>query len=105
LEDLENNAGQIAAYFQPNYSFNAWVEVDTSTYDNGYAIYWYRYNPNASGDNFMPRGWERITSLPEDTRDGIIISCDAVNMEKEEFKVLIIYNHEKYESNTLTFTN
>ncbi len=105
LEDLENNAGQIAAYFQPNYSFNAWVEIDTSAYDNGYAIYWYRYNPNASGDNFMSRGWERVTPLPTDTRDGIVISCDAVNMEKEEFKVLILYNHEKYESNTLTFTN
>jgi hypothetical protein len=102
---LENNPGQIAAYFQPNYPFNAWTETDTSTYDNGYAIYWYRYNPNASGDNFMPRGLERVTPLPGDTCDGITIFCDAANMEKEEFKVLIIYNHEKYESNTLTFTN
>jgi hypothetical protein len=53
----------------------------------------------------MPRGWERVTPLPADTRDGITIFCDAADMEKEEFKVLIIYNHEKYESNTLTFTN
>lgn len=102
---LVNNKEAIENYFKDGYSFTSWSAIELSQYDNGYCIYWYRYNPNALGDNFMPRGWQRITPLPADTRDGITISCDAVNMEKEEFKVLVIYNHEKYESNVLTFTN
>jgi hypothetical protein len=102
---LVNNKEAIENYFKEGYSFTSWSAIELSEYDNGYCIYWYRYNPNALGDNFMPRGWQRITPLPTDTRDGITISCDAVNMEKEEFKVLVIYNHEKYESNVLTFTN
>ena len=104
LNKLYGNAEQIAAYFTNGYEFEPWSEVDTSISDNGYAIYWYRYNPNATGDNFASRGWERLET-PEDSRGGITITCDAVNMEKEEFKVIIIYNHEKYESNVLTFTN
>lgn len=104
LTSLNGNAALIAQYFITGHKISAWQEVDTSAYDGGYAVYWYRYNPNASGDNFAERGWERITSANNNI-EGITITCDAVNMEKEEFKVIIIYNHEKYESNVLTFTN
>lgn len=104
LTSLNGNAALVAQYFVTGHKINAWQEVDTSAYNGGYAVYWYRYNPNANGDNFAERGWERIASANNNI-EGITITCDAVNMEKEEFKVIIIYNHEKYESNVLTFTN
>lgn len=104
LTSLNGNAALIAQYFVTGHTISAWQEVDTSDYDSGYAVYWYRYNPNANGDNFAERGWERIVSANNNI-EGIVITCDAINMEKEEFKVIIIYNHEKYESNILTFTN
>ena len=104
LTSLNGNAALIAQYFVTDHKINAWQEEDTSAYDGGYAVYWYRYNPNANGDNFAERGWERIADANNNI-EGITITCDAVNMEKEEFKVIIIYNHEKYESNVLTFTN
>ena len=104
LTSLNGNAALIAQYFVAGHTINAWQETDTSAYDSGYAVYWYRYNPNANGDNFAERGWERIVSANNNI-EGITITCDAVNMEKEEFKVIVIYNHEKYESNVLTFTN
>jgi hypothetical protein len=72
--------------------------------DNGYCVYWYRYDPASTGDNFMPRGWKRIENA-DNNNSGITVDLDAVTMVKEEFQVAVFYNHEKYISNILTFEN
>ena len=105
LSLLEDSKEIIEAYFSNTYHFNAWVEQPVAEYENGYCVYWYRYNPTAVGDNFVTSGWERITQAGYDNIDGIDVELDAVHMVKEEFKVLVFFNHERYESNVVSFEN
>lgn len=101
---LNGNDNEVMAYFG-TYNFVPWEEQDTADYDNGYCIYWYRSNADAQGDSFVSKGWARITDALNNSIDGIEVDLDAVNTSKEEFKALVIYNHERYESNILTFEN
>lgn len=102
---LEDSKEIIEAYFSNTYDFNAWIEQPVVEYENGYCVYWYRYNPTAAGDNFVTSGWERITQAGYDNIDGIDVELDAAHMVKEEFKVLVFFNHERYESNVVSFEN
>lgn len=100
---------------------------------NKYCIYWYRYaGENASvddaqlKDNFMPSGWERIDNLtnnglpkgftineqdgnyyfdarPADGRVLMTVGDDKLTQEK--IQAVLIYNHELFKSNVLTFYN
>ena len=103
---LQGNRAQVMAYFG-TYSFTPWTEKDVSAYDGGYSVYWYQYDPDSNGDNFMSRGWKRIATATKDNGQHLQlkVTLDATTMAEEEFKAIIIYNHEKYESNTLTFKN
>ena len=104
LDLLNGNDNEVMAYFG-TYNFEPWEEQDTADYDNGYCIYWYRSSADAQGDSFVSKGWTRITDALNNSIDGIEVDLDAVNTSKEEFKALVIYNHERYESNVLTFDN
>jgi hypothetical protein len=104
LKALDGNAAELEAYFSNSYPYSVWEPTTLSNKDNKYCIYWYRYDPSSPGDDYASQGWRRL-SWATNKKDGITIECDAANMAKEEFKVIIIYNHEKYESNVLTFEN
>lgn len=106
LDLLSNNPTQIAEYFSGSYTFTPWTEQDLSGYDNGYCVYWYRYRSGAEGDNYTSRGWERVPGTGNNSIEGITVTLDGVNMAKEEFKAIVFFNHEPYESqNTLVFEN
>ena len=103
---------KLSAYFG-DYKFNGWKEVDLSAWDNAYSIYWYKTdNTNKIGDIFMPSEWSQINLITNEqdktpdysTYDKINVLLDS-QKRKEEYKVLVFFNHKKYESNNLIFEN
>lgn len=90
-------------------------------YANKYDIYWYRYNKDASGDEFMSDGWEELTELAgvglpdEEGETGFYQKSLAAgtyteiemngNQTEEKIIVILFYNHIMYKSNELVFSN
>ena len=100
---------------------------------NKYCIYWYRYageNANVDDaqlkDNFMPSGWERIDNLTNNglpkgftinEQDGnyyfdarpadgrVLMTVGDDKLTQERIQAVLIYNHELFKSNVLTFYN
>lgn len=107
-------------------SFKSYQRKDFSSYDNKYCIYWYHANKDAEADEVMSDGWERIETLDNfgiPTEAGEKIEGKVHNqvklpagentaeyemqydLEKETFKAVVFYNHDKFISNELEFTN
>lgn len=107
-------------------SFKSYQRKDFSSYDNKYCIYWYRANKDAEADEVMSDGWERIEKLDNfgiPTEVGERVEGKVRNqvklpagentaeyymqydLEKETFKAVVFYNHDKFISNELEFTN
>jgi hypothetical protein len=91
------------AYFEDNYNFNPWVEIDLSLYDKAYSIFWYRANADALNDKFLGNGWELVDETYDSNIEKDVLLSDR--RRKEDFKVIVFFNHEKYESNILSFEN
>lgn len=103
---LSGNASDIASYFPvSSYTISEWSPSVSAENENKYCVYWYRYNPDATGDDFVGRGWERIEDEGCDNTTGINALLNATTQTKEAFKAIIFFNHERYESNVLTFDN
>ena len=95
-------------------------KYDNEATANRYAIYWYRKDEFAAADGLMPAGWklESTAGLPgEDPErpgylakvpqgsEGILPITLDPNKKSETFKIILFYNHERFESNELVFTN
>lgn len=106
-------------------NFKSYQRKDFSSYDNKYCVYWYRVNKDAEADDVMPVGWERIEKLDNfgipgkgekvdgKFRNQIKLSAGENTTEyymqhdltKEVFKAVVFYNHDKFISDELEFTN
>jgi hypothetical protein len=74
-----------------------WVESATDVkYDNGYCVYWQRYNPDTGK-------WENLDSEGYTTHDKIKVDLD-INRSKERYKTLLYFNHVEYSTKELEFT-
>ena len=98
----------------------AWQPQPLEDYANRYCIYWYRYNEGyISSDKykFMGENWERIPALNEemppidengkmqpraDYKKTIVLDYTK---QIEKYAMVIFYNHVKYVSNEIEFTN
>jgi hypothetical protein len=108
LLDLTNQ------YFEASYSFISWLnDFNETPYANQYAFYWYKYDGETPASAFMPFGWQMLNV--NRTEDGtlesvitnlqeILISLDSTK-QTQKYKALVFFNHQKYESNELEFTN
>lgn len=103
-------------------------DFNTSDWENLYSIYWYRYEPGYKNteDKIISKDWEKINlnfGLPSPYDDGKTIlywdkrttgenlpkfdisSYLRTEKKEEKFKVVIVFNHNKYESDELIFSN
>ena len=114
------------------YSFNAllnnlqqYVSPDFTMYDNRYCIYWYRYIEGFSSqdDPFGEDSWQRIpeamniglpvnkdgdrydTKVSSEHENGLLDLVLDSKTKEEKIKAILFFNHEKYESNEIVFTN
>lgn len=112
------------------YEFTEYVQKDLTQYDNRYSVYWYKYKKDYYDKNerFCSKGWEMIkgtdgkpitTGLPTEedkdnqgylvpkflTGEGMYGYTLDSKLKEEKFKIVLIYNHVKYESKELVFTN
>jgi hypothetical protein len=94
--------------------------MDENQTPNRYAIYWYHKDETAKADDLMPAGWrlmdvapseylpeadpEKSAYLQKSTDKVVTVELDP-NKKSETFKVILFYNHERFESNELVFTN
>ena len=93
-------------------------EMNTVMYDNQYCLYWYRKNDEEE-DVYAGKGWERIQNLrnqglpeQEQGKENYLPKSKATikiplssQVQKEEIKAILIFNHKKYHSNILTYNN
>lgn len=105
LSLLDDKNTKIMLYFNSDYELIQWSEDILDDYNDGYCLYWYRYNSESSGDVFMPQGWERIVEAGNSSINGISVTLDAETMEEEKFQVVLFRNHERYDSDVLIFEN
>lgn len=112
--------------YQSKTNFKTYQRKDFSDYNNKYCVYWYRANKDAEADGVMAAGWERIEAfdnfgIPKEKGD--IIEGKVRNQVKlpegeniaeyymnadlvsETFKAVVFYNHDKFVSDELLFTN
>ena len=113
----------------PDYNTNK----DFSEYENKYSIYWFNQRPGYTDSTYpyLGEGWEFIPgslnvglpSLGEDpnnpghnlkkpaatdpnrTLTQLMYEDGKDPRKTQTFKAVLFYNHNKYESNTITFTN
>lgn len=106
-------------------NFKSYQRKDFSSYDNKYCVYWYRANKEAEADGIMPADWERIENLDNfgipgkgEKVDGKFHNQTKLpagentteyymqhDLVKETFKAVVFYNHDKFISDELEFTN
>lgn len=110
----------------------SYVSRDTKEYEKRYCIWWYRYNPGYKlGEeenkyaNFFGDNWERVAAPGlTDLMFQVGEEADGVQMNKanpaeeliwsrqmdpcseyEEYKAILFFNHAKYYSDSIMFTN
>lgn len=112
----------------------SYVSRDLDQHKNKYCIWWYRYNPNYRLDidseeyklaNFFGDYWERVAApgltdlmfQKGETIDGVAMNAASPTeelvwsrqmdpySEYEEYKAILFYNHEKFYSDSIIFTN
>lgn len=112
----------------------SYVSKDLSEYENRYCIWWYRYNPNYKLNidseeyklaNFFGDYWERVAApglIDRMFQEGETVNGVTMNAaspaeelawsrqmdpysEYEEYKAILFYNHEKFYSDSIIFTN
>lgn len=106
-------------------TFEAEHSAFIAQYNNRYCIYWYKYEDGADVDNFMPKNWRRLEDytnqgLPDsyhqdddlnfyyDIRPSspeVNITVGNASVRSERIQAVLIYNHQVYKSNVLTFYN
>ena len=100
-----NSLYRLVKYFDENYTFIKWEEQIAST-ENAYSVYLYQYDATAPGDIISGPGWyEPAIDINEFIEKGVKITLDATQKTSESFQVIVFFNHEKFTSNILTFTN
>ena len=93
------------------YPYEKYNPTPLSKYDNKYSIYWYRYDPEQRlgtehldyNDSNAIQGYGRVKNGYE--AKSIDINLNAEHMIEEKIYAILFYNHEKYKSNIITFTN
>ena len=118
ISEKQNSTSQsltnaVLSYWNDNYTFVQWIAQDLTKYENAYSVYWYRSN-KLTTDSIAGKGWELIgkgynennveSSIDYTNYEQIKILLDPTK-EKEEFKVLLFFNHRQHESNTIIFEN
>lgn len=119
ISEKENSTPQslknaVLSYWSvENYPFLQWTAQDLTDYENAYSVYWYRSNGLAI-DSIAGKGWQLIENSYDenDTEQSIdYTNYEQIKIlleptkEKEEFKVLLFFNHRQHESNTIVFEN
>jgi hypothetical protein len=128
-----NSAIGYGEYFKDTDTYKNYInpENDKDT-SNRYCIYWYRYDPleklyndkkYIKGDPFFGEKWIRckewtnrglpydgingkyyeLTRFAGNTQASVILESDK--MQEERFRVVLFYNHVRYDSNVLIFNN
>lgn len=110
--------------YQSKTNFKTYQRKDFSAYANKYCIYWFRAD-EAATDSICGEGWSRIRVDPSSEDPQLFAKGEAVDgwyrnvartdvmptfsmrhdRPQEKLKVILFYNHEKFESNELVFTN
>ena len=102
-------------------------QLFVNSYANRYCIYYYRYVDNYFSENerFMPKGWQRLDSLTNlglpdgyteaDNGDlmyesrakdsAFTYTIGDPSLKQERIQAILIYNHQIFKSNILTFYN
>lgn len=122
---LEGTDYPILKNWDSKTSFKSYQRKDFSSYDNKYCVYWYRANKDKEADNIMSAGWEHVEDLDNFGIPGKGEKVDGkfrnqtklpagentteyymqYDLAKETFKAVVFYNHDKFISDELVFTN
>lgn len=93
-------------------------DTTAKDFENRYSLYWFKADSQSEIMDYAGLGWKRIEldnkGLPAANNDGEmlpansdeIVSIDLnADISTEKIKAILFYNHDKFESNILEFTN
>ena len=120
LYDLTDNVNKLN-YYKIATEIEPWTAPSLEDYNYRYCIYWYRYSEgyiSSDAYNFMGENWERIGKIneglpideelkitfPKDDLFKKTIALDSTRQE-EKYAMVVFYNHVKFVSNELRFSN
>ena len=100
-----NSIDRLQAFFVPTYVVIPWEEQIIAD-DNAYSISLWQYDATAPGNLMSGPGWNQLDiDIASFIEHGVSVTLDPTSKTSETFQVIIFFNHEKFVSNTITFTN